>query len=121
MLFHLGDKYYWKNKNKNIASDKEDERRKKLKKPKIRKLSLKSIGKVIDKKLISDGRGHIFIWDPRYRKRNPEKACQEQESLNSKFGNANGMEKSKNFITVRGTLRKFVILLYILDDLGKMI
>ncbi len=71
---------------------------KKNKKKGQRQLSLSSIGQLINRKLIGDVRGHIYIWDPRYNSRQVEYECQQQEIRNAKYFE----EKTKNYMTMRG-------------------
>ena len=107
MLFQLIEEFCPQMIKKKVKQKKKEAKEKKKwkklknKAPK-RKLSLKALGYLIDLKLISDARGHIYRWDPRYKKRDVEKACRAQEALNAKFGNASENKNSKNLITLRG-------------------
>ena len=71
-------------------------------KKQMRHLSLSSIGHVIDKELLSDRQGHIYLWDPRYTNRDIESECKKQEILNAKFGLNFDEEKRTPMFTLFG-------------------
>ena len=75
---------------------------KKKKKKEHRKLSLQVIGKIIDREMLQDRFGHIYIWDPRYKKRKVEDECRKQETINAILGNGDQEDDEHNFINIIG-------------------
>ena len=66
------------------------------------KISLSAIGRVIEKALIKDSKGHIYQWDPRYNNLDVEEECEKQEALNLKFGTCSEERKTTPIFTLIG-------------------
>ena len=69
-----------------------------------RELSMSAVGYVIDRYLLRDGKGHIYLWDPRYINRDIEAECRKQEALNENFGVTVEGNKTPPIFTLLGIL-----------------